>query len=108
MDDKIIPLELPGTVHAQEPTPEPEMTAAQMLRSFEDEHLGKDVPRVEGKVEHGHGSKLRKLEAHLRAHHDLLVKFAQAEEEMSTTAAAHSQAMIKHAEAAEAVKRHAK
>jgi hypothetical protein len=47
-------------------------SAAQRLRAFEDEHLGKDTPRFQGKVERGHGAPLRFLSDELRAEHAAL------------------------------------
>lgn len=48
---------------------EPEMDAAAALRAFEDEKLGPDTPRFEGKVERGHGSHYRRMSGEDRARH---------------------------------------
>lgn len=46
-----------------------EVDAAAALRAFEDEKLGPDTPRFEGKVERGHGSHYRRMSDEDRARH---------------------------------------
>ena len=46
-----------------------EPDAAAALRAFEDEKLGPDTPRFEGKVERGHGSHYRRMSDEDRAKH---------------------------------------
>lgn len=105
-DEKIIPLEKAAELE-HEPEVEVEKTAAQMLRAFEDEHLGKNVPRISGHIEKGHGAKFHGMDDKRKAHHGALVKLVEAEEKLAEAAAAHSKAKAMHAEAAEAVNRHA-
>lgn len=57
---------------------EPEMDAAAALRAFEDEKLGPDTPRYDGKVERGHGSHYRRMSDEDRAKHAELEAAADA------------------------------
>lgn len=109
MDDKIIPLELPGTVH--EKAPEPASSAAKMLRAFEDEHLGKAVPRINGAIERGHGSafqNMRRDRPHIGAHHAALERLVKAEQAVNEAASALAAAKVEHEAAGKAVDSHAK
>lgn len=89
-----------------EPLPEEEITAAQRLRAFEDEHLGADTTRIGGKIEKGHGSHFHtKLTDEERAEHTALERLIQAESELSKATADLAAAQDKHAKAAEAADR---
>lgn len=78
---------------------EPEMTAAQMLREFEDRILGESASRINGQIERGHGSKYQKMEPEQRQHHDALMRLVAAEDRMTTAKAELAAAMTAHAEA---------
>lgn len=69
--------------------PAPALSAADQLRALEDHHLGPDAPRVDGKIEDGHGSMFSRLplvhQLHmlaLRALADVEAEFAKAEAEL--------------------------
>lgn len=107
-DMPVIANDEPAVDPAPEPMPEPmpEISAAHRLRAFEDEHLGEDTPRVEGRIERGHGSRLQtKLTAEGRAEHAALERLVHAEEELMKATAALGAAQAKHSEAATAVER---
>lgn len=61
------------------------MTPDQLLRKFEDEHIGEDAPRQDGKIERGHGSLFQRLSDELKAMHGALENLVHAH-------AAHMQA----------------
>lgn len=49
--------------------PAARLDPAAALRAFEDEKLGPDTPRYDGKVERGHGSHYRRMSDEDRARH---------------------------------------
>lgn len=72
----------------------PDDTAAARLRAFEDTHFGKDVPRINGEVERGVGSRYADMTPHHKAHHASLEHLVRCEK-----AAAHASAALADAEA---------
>lgn len=84
------------------------------LRQFEDHHLGKDTPRIGGRIEKGHGSIFNrhrsvggKLSDEGRAEHAALERLVEAEEELQKATAALAAAEARHAEAANQVEKKA-
>lgn len=104
-DDKPIPFPDKQTAPAA-PVVEP-MTGSEMLREFEDEQMGPDVPRVDGKVERGHGSKFQQMKPHHRARHAALERLVHAEDELVKATAEIARATVKRDEAQTAVEHHA-
>lgn len=80
----------------------PETPTSERLRAFEDEKLGKDAPRIHGKVEQGHGSLFQRLSAEDRAHHAALERLVEAEKKVAEARAALDAAEDRHADAADA------
>lgn len=68
-----------GTETAMAEEPAVEMTAAARLRAFEDDRLGADVTRYEGRVERGHGSLFNRMSDEDKAAHAELEQAAEAE-----------------------------
>lgn len=84
--------------------PVPEASAAERLRAFEDEHLGKDAVRLHGgRVERGSGSLYQKMAPELRKVHELLEKAVGTEATLIQARAAVSVAEGEHAAALAAV-----
>lgn len=79
-----------------------EMPAHERLRRFEDAVLGKNVPRVNGHIERGHGSGFANMQQEHRAHHDALVELVAAEKAHTDAGAAETAA---HARLEAAIKR---
>lgn len=71
-------------------------SAAQRLRSFEDEHLGEDAPRFQGKLERGHGSLFQRLPPEKRKAHELIEKTAETEQKLNDARAAVAVAENEH------------
>lgn len=73
---------------APAPAPEPASTepasAAEQLRAAEDKYLGADVPRVEGSIEVGHGSKFNGLPDEHKQHIFALRALVAVEDEIAT------------------------
>jgi hypothetical protein len=67
------------------------MTPAKRLRKFEDDHFG-DTPRVQGKIQRGHGSQFQNLSDKEKAEYAALENLVAAQD-------AHQQA-VSHANAA--------
>ena len=84
--------------HAQEIQAD-QPTAVERLRSFEDKVFGKDVSRVAGKVEDGHGSAYSKMKPNMKARHSVLVNLVDAEDRLTKATAELSAAKVNHAEA---------
>lgn len=79
------------------------LTAAERLRFFEDETLGHDAVRINGRVERGSGSWFQtKLTPEQRAHHAALEKLIETEQRVAAAKAALAQAEVAHAQAAAA------
>jgi len=74
-------------------------SAADQLRAAEDKYLGPDVPRVDGKVEEGIGSKFRNIPEEHRAHLIALRALAVIEAEVlaAKNALAAAEAKVEHA-----------
>jgi hypothetical protein len=67
---------------------EPDTTAKGRLRAFEDSIVGKDAPRVHGKVERGHGSLYqRNTSPEQKAHHAALEHLVESEDRMAKASA---------------------
>jgi len=62
--------------------------AAERLREMEDEWLGEDTRRHEGKIERGYGSRYQDMSKERRAHHTALENEAQAEAKVVAAEAA--------------------
>jgi len=90
-----------------EPAPEPEAEAPDArakLRAFENEHLGEDVPRVNGQIEKGHGSLFhQKLDDDQKRTHSALEQLVHAEDELQKANANLAKAERDHDAAAAAV-----
>lgn len=88
---------------------EPELTASDRLRAFEDEHLGEDTPRISGKVEKGHGSLFHRpidkggklTDAHRKAH-AAIEKTIETESKLNAARGVLAQAEAEHAQAVKA------
>jgi hypothetical protein len=76
--------------HADDPS------ADERLRAFEDKVLGKDVPRVDGKVERGHGSKYMRMTAEHKTAHAILERLCAAEHAVTAATRAMAQAKAEH------------
>lgn len=61
-----------------QPATEETVSAADLLRAFEDEKLGPDAPRWDGKVERGHGSLWARMSDEDKARHAELEAAADA------------------------------
>ena len=108
-EEKIDP---PVVEPAAEPMPEPEpllgkahdetgpASAADRLRAFEDEHLGPDTPRHDGKVERGVGSHYSRMSEDDLAMHQKLERQVDAEQKLAEARAALSaaEAAVREAE----------
>lgn len=101
--DNVVPI----SAEAKEPARAPEVPADDQLRAFEDKHFGKDVPRYEGRVERGHGSRYQRLDASARAEHAALERLVDAEEHVQKALRELSHAQARHAAAKAAVAGHA-
>jgi len=64
------------------------VTAKDKLRAFEDKHLGKDVPRIDGKVERGHGSPFKAMKPEQHVEYAALEKLVDAEQKLADATAA--------------------
>lgn len=89
------------------PEPPVEMSAIERLRAFEDKVMGKKVPRVNGAVERGHGSKHAQLEDHHKAHHAALERLVDLEDEVMKLTASLNQAKANHEQQIKIVDGHA-
>ena len=89
-----------GKAHDMEPTP-----ARDRMRAFEDEHLGEDVPRIEGQVERGVGSTYHKLSDARKRHYEAIEAMIVAEDAVADARAKLAVAESNLAEAAAAADR---
>lgn len=96
-------IEFPGAAEAKAE----EVPAHEQLRAFEDRHFGKDVPRYDGKVERGHGSRYQRLDASARAEHAALERLVEAEEYVQKATRELFVAQERHAAAKVSVAGHA-
>lgn len=90
-----------GQLHDPEPN-EAEFSAAERLRLFEDEHLGKDTPRFNGQVEKGHGSLFQRLSPEHRKAHAAIEKTVETEHKLNDARGKLAQAEADHAAACKA------
>lgn len=97
-----------GQLRDLEPS-EPEFSAAERLRLFEDEHLGEDTPRFNGHVEKGHGSLFQrpidkggKLTDQHRKAHTAIEKTVETEHKLNEARGKLAQAEADHAAACKA------
>lgn len=67
-------------------------SAADRQRAFEDEFIGKSEPRIDGKVQRGHGSKHSLLPQDVRTHHHALEQAVEAEKKLGEAQAGLSKA----------------
>lgn len=74
----------------------PAMCAAERLRAFEDQVLGVGVPRIDGRIECGSGSRFSSLPPADRRHHDDLVGLCELEAAMVAAADALAKAQAAH------------
>lgn len=109
MADEHEPIPFPDKkIEPEAPVAEPEpKTGAELLRAFEDAHMGEDVPRVDGKVERGHGSKFQQMKPHHRVRHAAIERLVQAEDDLVKATAELEKARVKRDEAVKAVEHHA-
>jgi hypothetical protein len=83
------------------------MTAVERLRFFEDENLGEDAVRINGRVEKGSGSWFQtKLTDAQRAHHAALEHLIDTEQAVADAKAKLAQAEDDHAKAEVAANQH--
>jgi hypothetical protein len=75
------------------------MDAHELLRAFEDAHLGKDAPRPDGGIERGYGSRFAKMEPAKKSEHAALERLVKAEQGMTEAKAAMAKAHLEHAAA---------
>jgi hypothetical protein len=83
-----------------EPTPASSpLPAAERVRAFEDEHLGKDVVRINGRIERGSGSPYQDpkvMTPELRRQHAALEKLTETEQKLADANTALLQAQADH------------
>lgn len=89
----------PAVTTPTDPSPT-DLTAAQKLRAFEDEHLGKDAVRIDGDLERGAGSRFQAMTDDQRAQHKALENLVAAEKKMADAIAALATAQAAHDAAA--------
>jgi len=100
-EDRIDPAPADPTP-AQEPAPAVEakpsepLPAADRLRAFEDEYLGKDCVRISGRVERGSGSPYQRLSHELRRQHAALEHLIESEQRLADAHSALLQAEADH------------
>lgn len=96
-----------GTAGAGDPaadrTPPPQVTdpprevpAAERVRAFEDEHLGKDAVRIGGRIERGSGSPFAAMSDEKKRQYAALEKLVAAEQKLADAHAALIQAEADH------------
>lgn len=83
--------------------PDEKTAASDLLRAFEDEKLGPDAVRINGKIERGHGSKFRGLSEEDQAKYAALEKLVEAEQKLADATTAHRQAEEAYEAAIDAV-----
>jgi len=71
-------------------------TATAKLKAFEDTHLGEDIPRINGEIELGVGSRFANLKPHQKAHHAALEQMIKAEAAVADASAALAVAQARH------------
>lgn len=76
--------------------PPREVPAAERLRAFEDEHLGKGAVRIGGKIERGFGSPFAALSDEKKRQYAALEKLAGAEQKLADAHTALIQAEADH------------
>lgn len=81
----------PAAAPEREPVP-----AADRLRSFEDEHLGKDAVRIHDRVERGVGSPFQKLSDEHKRQYAALERLIGAEQKLASAHAALIAADTEH------------
>jgi hypothetical protein len=85
-----------GRRHEPEVEQPDEIPAADRLRAFEDEHLGKDAVRIGGKIERGSGSPFAGLSPELKRQYAALEKLLATEQKLADAHAALIQADADH------------
>lgn len=65
----------------------PAQTAQDLLREVEHKWLGEDAPRIDGKIDDGHGSRFSKLTKHQHAYHAALKDAAHQESKLAASEA---------------------
>jgi hypothetical protein len=68
-------------------TPHAPVTAKDRLRAFEDKNFGKDVPRIGGAIERGHGSPFKAMPAEKQAEYAAIEKIVEAEQKVADASA---------------------
>lgn len=84
----------------------PQPTAAEQLRAFEDKVLGKDVPRINGAIERGIGSKFASMSPADKAAHAALERLVDADDRVTRAQAELDAAKLEQSAAAKAVQGH--
>jgi hypothetical protein len=88
------------------PTPVPAVkapvTAADKLRAFEDDHFGKDAPRINGELERGVGSPYSRMTLHQKRHYESLEHLVKAEKKVADASFELETAKAKHLAAVKA------
>src|SRR5262249_13695874 len=79
-----------------------QQSAAEQLRAFEDEKLGKDAPRIDGAVEQGSGSLFERLTDADKSRHGLLKKCVETAHKVAAAYAAWNEANAEYEAAAKA------
>ncbi len=86
-----------GKKHAETSKAKPEPApAVQRQRAFEDEHVGKDAVRINGKIERGSGSPFAALDAETKRQYAALERLVEAEQKLADAHAALIQADVDH------------
>lgn len=70
--------------------------AADRLRAFEDEHVGKDAVRINGRIERGYGSRFKELSDEQRRQHAALEHLVDTERKLAEARTALIQAEADH------------
>jgi hypothetical protein len=72
------------------------VTAADQLRAFEDDHFGKDAPRINGELERGVGSPYSRMTHYQKRHYESLEHLVKAEKKVADATAELETAKAKH------------
>lgn len=86
----------------EQPVEAPPQTAAVRMREFEDEVFGKDVTRISGQVERGHGSLYSRLTHEQQHHHTALEHLVKTEKRVADASVELAKAETEHASAEKA------
>lgn len=84
-------------------TPEPQGSAVDRLRAFEDKHFGEKAVRINGRIERGSGSPYQMAHPAVREQHARIEKLIEAEQKLAVAHTALIQADTEHEQAEQAI-----